>query len=482
MSDLTPGEKRWTVLYGSYRGVEQQALFEVYRGFGRYVNYVMPIRLAGEVDPATLEHVVLLGTAATNPRIADLVARKVVPAPGGAQGFTLWIGNAPWDAQRRLIVIAGADAAGAYYGAQELLASFSDNWVPFDKPVRRRASLAVLPDRVAVEAPAVRERGIWTWGFVIHDYRRFLDNMARLKLNMLTVWNSEAPLNLPEIAAYAHQRGIKIIAGFNWGWGHQRDLTLAEDRAFIKALALETYRKEYARQPIDGIYFQTLTEHHDQVLGGRTVASWCSELVNDIARELYALKPDLSIQFGLHATSIREHYTDLAGLDPRMILTWEDAGALPFCYSPDPAFGDGYEATLAYARQLAAFRPGTPFAIVPKGWMSLRWDDEFAKHGPFLLGERDPAFLRERLEARQGEWNSINSAWLRHYPLAARFYREALAVNPNMLATGLVEDGMLDGRIQPSVSLFAEMLWNPRQDDSDLLTRALRPYVTATTV
>jgi len=112
--------------------------------------------------------------------------------------------------------------------------------------------------------------------------------------------------------------------------------------------------------------------------------------------------------------------------------------------------------------------------------MCLRWEDEFAKHGPFLLGERDPDYLRERLAARQGEWNNINSAWLRHYPLAARFYREVLAVNPHVLATGLVEDGLFDGRIQPSVALLGEMLWNPHQPDGELLARALRPYVTAT--
>jgi hypothetical protein len=296
------------------------------------------------------------------------------------------------------------------------------------------------------------------------------------------VWNSVAPLNLAEVAAYAHQRGIRLIAGFHWGWGHQLDLTSASDRARIRELALETYRKEYAGQPIDGIYFQTLTEHANQEAGGRSIASWCCELVNDIAAELYAAAPDLSIQFGLHATSIRDHYTDLAALDPRIIITWEDAGALPFSYSPDPAFKEGYEATLAYARQLAAFRPGTPFALVPKGWMCLRWEDEFAAHGPFLLGERNAEFLRDRLAARQPEWDARNLQWFRHFPLAARFYREIAAVNPAVIATGLVEDGLFDARIQPSVALLGETLWNPHRSDAELLAAAMRPYLLAATV
>ena len=501
MADLTPGEKRWTMLYGAYEGLEHQALLELHRGFTNYLNYVLPIRAAQEVAPKTLEvrlkpgtdrqhrryqpvceHVVLLGTAKTNPLIANLLKRKVIPAPKGAQGFTLWIGKSPWNAEHRLIVIAGADAAGVYYGTQELLASLTENSVPFDKPVARRAALVKMADRVSVETPAVKERGIWTWGYVIYDYRRFLDNMARLKFNMLTIWNAEAPLNLAEVCDYAHQRGIKIIAGYNWGWGYKRDISSAEGRAFIKGLALDAYREEYAGAPIDGIYFQSETEHKTQEINGRTVAAWCCDMVNDIAREFYALDPKLSIQFGLHASSIRAHYTDLGGLDPRLVITWEDAGALPFSYSPNPGQDDGYESTLAYSKQLAAFRPGSPFALVPKGWMCLRWDGEFAKHGPLLLGERDPSYLRERLAARQGEWNAVNSGWFRHYPLAARFYREVCAVNPNVWATGLVEDGMFDARIQPSVSLFAEMLWNPYQSDADILARAMRPYVTYTTV
>jgi hypothetical protein len=479
MVDVAPGEKRWTLLYGEYQGLEQRAVIDVYRGLQYYVNYVLPLRPARDFGVAKVEHTLLLGTAASNPVIADLIGRGVIPAPPGPQGYTLWIGNAPWNAEHRLVVIAGADPVGVLYGVHEHLAALSGGSVPLDKPAQRRAHLVTCPDRVTTEAPAVADRGIWTWGYVIYDYRRFLDHMVRLRLNMLTIWNSEVPLNIHEIVAYAHERGIRIVAGFNWGWGHNNlDIASATDRAFIKNLALDTYRREYAGTPIDGIYFQTLTEHTTQEIAGRSVASHCCELVNDIAADLYAMSPGLEIQFGLHATSIRTHYTDLAALDPRMIITWEDAGALPFAYAPDPNAADGYEATLAYAKQLAAFRPGSVFAMVPKGWMCLRWADEFAKHGPFLLGERDPVYLQERAHARQGEWNGVNAAWLRHFPLAARFYREVLAINPRMLATALVEDGMFDARVQPSVSLCAEMLWNPHQSDADLLTRALRPHVT----
>jgi hypothetical protein len=247
MVDLTPGEQRWTILYGDYGGVERYAVTALYRGVQFYVPYVLPLVAGAEAEPAKLEHVLLVGTAATNPHIARLINGGVIPAPPGAQGYTLWIGPAPWDAEHRLVVIAGADAAGVLYGVQEYLASFDDESVPLDKPLKRRGVLTGMADRCQAEAPAVRDRGLWTWGYVLYDYTRYLDHMARLKMNMLTLWNSEAPLNLGEIADAAHARGIQLIAGYNWGWGYDNlDLTKAEDRAFIKKLALGVYHTEYA--------------------------------------------------------------------------------------------------------------------------------------------------------------------------------------------------------------------------------------------
>lgn len=41
--------------------------------------------------------------------------------------------------------------------------------------------------------PAIRTRGLWTWGYVIHDYRGYLDHMVTLKLNQLIIWNDTPP-------------------------------------------------------------------------------------------------------------------------------------------------------------------------------------------------------------------------------------------------------------------------------------------------
>lgn len=51
-------------------------------------------------------------------------------------------------------------------------------------PVFKRES--PLPDFELNSRPAVKNRGIWTWGHVIYDYRSFIDNMVMLKLSTAT--------------------------------------------------------------------------------------------------------------------------------------------------------------------------------------------------------------------------------------------------------------------------------------------------------
>ena len=68
MADLTPGEKRWTILYGVDQGLEHQALLELYRGFSLYVNYVLPVRSAKDVKPKTLALRLKPGTDRQNRR------------------------------------------------------------------------------------------------------------------------------------------------------------------------------------------------------------------------------------------------------------------------------------------------------------------------------------------------------------------------------------------------------------------------------
>lgn len=242
------------------------------------------------------------------------------------------------------------------------------------------------------------------------------------------------------------------------------------------------FLQRYAGLPIDGIYCRTLTEHKTTEIGGISTASLVRRLVNEIVGELFAVKPDLHVQLGLHASSIGDRYPDLAELDPRIVITWEDAGLLPYGYVPSasPRYSilggvDTLEATIDYSKRIAAFRPGLPFAMVPKGWTWLDWDGEFEHHGPFMLGERDPRWIAARRVERQVRWDWIDTARTDLFLHASHFYAEVLEANPRMIVTGLVEDGMIETGIPLSLALFAETLWNPRRSPDEILQAALSP-------
>lgn len=475
------GSPRWALLYGAYDGVAETAVNRLQAALQSYLPYVFETRPAAGGVGSEENHLVV-GTAADNPLLADLIRRGLLAAPAAAQGYAVACVESPWHVGGRVLAVCGSDPAGVLYGVEELAArlpQYLRGWLPLRQDADR------LPAFAFQGAPAIANRGIWTWGYVIYDYRRFLDNMARLRLNQLVMWNDAPPLNLRRILDYAHARGIRVVLGFPWGWGFDKlglVVTNPEHRKLIRDDVLATYRSTYAGLGMDGIYFQTLTEHNCLDFGGQSVAAAACELVNDTARELYRDEPDLYIQFGLHATSIRDRYRDLAGLDPRVVIMWEDAGVLPYAYDPVTEFPDSKwpevnspEATLAYSRQLATFRPGTEFAMVPKGWCNLDWGGEFEHHGPFILGERTTDYVERRRAQRVERWRHVDAAWLRLHPVAAAFYRGILECRPRcMTVAGLIEDGVFEAQIPLSVALFAQTLWDPYRAPEAVVAAAVR--------
>lgn len=483
-----PEGPKWALIYGSYAGVERTALHEVQRGVQRFLPYVVEVRQVGDGTPVADEHVVLVGTPDNNSWIGQLVDNRAIQPPSGLQGYTVACLESPFVAGRRLLVVAGGGPAGVLYGAHELARLLSDG-VWFDLPARRldgygpigpiplTSNLESVPALEISGAPAIDNRGIWTWGYAIYDYRRFFDNMARLKMNIVTIWNNTVPVNAGEVIEYAHARGIRVIMGFHWGWGRKDlDLANADDLRKTKEVVVRTYTEQYAPLDHDGIYFQTLTEHLRTGQDDQSTATLACEWVNDIASALFGIDPDLYIQFGLHDASIREHYADLTPLDSRITIVWEDVDGLPYSYNlgPEETSDDSAQRAIDNTRRLVHLRPGVEFGMVPKGWTVLKWRDF---HGPYVMGEGDAGSIRARFRQRESMWRFQERRWLQHYPKAARFYRELLDLEPaGTLVTGLAEDGMIEEAIPLSVALFAETLWDPFEDDAGILRRAMSPH------
>ena len=483
--------KRWVLRYGAYAGIERFALEELQRVVQASLPYVVRVEPAETSADGKGTNLLMLGTPENNPLIAELIAMNIIAPPVETEGYTVASLASPWDGTCRLLVVAGRDARGVLYGVEHFCA-LSDRYITVTKGMgatdRRRALDAIGPFTLT-EHPRIAHRGLWSWGYVVYDYRAFITNMARLRMNTLTLWNDVPPLNIEALLDYAHARGVYVNMAFPCGWGRDYDLTLAEHRERIVRDGLAHWHEHYRDLDVDGIYFQTLTEHTNTMLGKQSVASITCEMVNDIARRLLKAAPGLRIQWGLHAGSIGEQYPELAALDERVEIIWEDAGVIPYSYFPTTTYDERVlphcraaglgtvDATLDFSKRLATFRPNRQFGMVAKGWTCLDWEHEFEHHGPYIMGERDRAFCRRRLAARQKHWAEVNAAWMEHYPLALRFYREILGEAPAQLSVqGVVEDGLFEAAIQPSVALLAACLWNPMLDERDILRLAMSPY------
>jgi len=461
---------RWTIAYGDYNGVERFAIDEVQRLAQPSFPYVIDCEPASEVKPAEQEHLILVGTEKDNPLIRDLILKGALKRPAGPQGYSIAGFDSPWKKGQRVIALAGYDANGVLYGVEDFNAQIV-------KKALTREEFDSIRDFAMSETPVIQNRGIWCWGYVIYDYRRFFDHLARLKMNTIIFWNDVVPQNCREVIEYAHSRGIRVILGFQWGYDIKGlDPTSPEQRAKMRDEVVATFNREYRGLGMDGIYFQTFTENSNLTIKGKSTAEWACLWVNEISSALFKIDPKLRIEFGLHATSIRDHYVDLKPLDPRIVITWEDAGTLPFAYdpvTPDPA---SFDSTVDYAKKLADFRSNHEFSMVAKGWIQLPWQTS-EHHGPYILGERDPEWIRQRLAQRQDRWDFVNPLWAKNYPLAAKFYRAVLGVHPSVCSvTGLIDDGEFEERIQPSAALFAQTLWNPNLPDGEILKRASSPY------
>ena len=253
-------EKRWHIVFGSYAGVEKYAANELYKVIQKYVPYVLTVSYSAEELPKD-KNLIFLGTAESNRFIGDLADKKLVTLNLKPQGYAIRVCESPYCEGYKAIAIAGADALGVLYGVRDFEHRYADQLI-FSGDYRARQTrpfIDAVPDFSLSSAPAVENRGLWTWGHVVYDYRGYIDNMSRWKLNTLILWNDFAPVNARDIIEYAHARGVKVIWGFSWGWGTGEDMPGSEKPKWTRTV-VKRYQNEYADLGGDGIYFQTSTE------------------------------------------------------------------------------------------------------------------------------------------------------------------------------------------------------------------------------
>ena len=379
------------------------------------------------------------------------------------------------------VYVEGFDDAGALYGAIDFYDRYIlPNEYPDDSNLYRVNFFEkdTLPDFSYRCAPAVRARGLWTWGHVIYDYKGYLDNMMALKMNRVIIWNDFLPVNARDITEYAHARNIKVIWGFAWLWDtdcakfDMHKLTEESDGIF------QRFEKEFGDTPIGGIYFQTFTELDREYIGGVLIAQAAAEFVNHTAALFYERYPDMELEFGLHARSVKKRLAFIRAVDPRIRIVWEDCGAFPFSYLPNDIAD--FEKTAALVRDIAVLRgENDRFGAVTKGLVKLDWTAFAHGVGAQYIGVSTKRMKHDRIDRKNAIWKYIQANWIAYADKALEMVRIMRdCKNGDLCVYALVEDGVFGENIMWPVALYAEMLWSADEDLRALTSRtALRHNV-----
>lgn len=467
--------RNWKLVYTSCIGLEQKALELLYREMGalllrdrgRYTIYTLRCESVQEAECTPWEqNAVVLGLYAENPIVQRLIQKQEIPP----DGYLVRVMDNPERPDCQLVLITANDPAALYYGAVDWV----DQILPTAAPVHGTVRLVdevfeqPLPTGTFASAPVVKTRSVFTWGHPINDYRAYLEGMARLKLNQLILWNDYVPLNASEIVAYAHAYGIQVIWGFAWGWSRQCDRVNLDELDALAAEILNTYRSCYRELPGDGIYFQSFTELGKDRIGGRLIAEAVVSLVNTVSAAILAEQPELHIQFGLHATSVREHLTYLERVDPRVEIMWEDCGAFPFAYEPQAGSAQEVQETDALMRRILAQRPGAPVSALLKGFLTLDWvGDRFVHQaGSFPLGVSGSALIEHDRQMLAPIWRHYQTGWLQNGEEAYRMVRQLAALRPDM-TLGMA--GQFAGDLWFPEALCAQILWGCDRPYAEIL-------------
>ena len=410
-----------------------------------------------------------IGTAATNPAISSRPE-----SPKKSEGYLITVEN-------DTVTVQGFDEAGVLYGCIDLYDKYLSKieWTGQSDPYIKNPLDLPLPDLCLASSPGIRRRGLWTWGHVIYDWRGYIDNMMRLKMNTLIMWNEFPPLNSREIIDYAHRAGIRIYFGFPWGWGV--DCKKADMQALdaLSESVVQYYENNYASIGCDGIYFQSFTELNEDRIGGVLIAEAVTDFVNKTAARIFEKHPDLDLQFGLHASSVKNKLEYIAHTDPRITIVWEDCGAFPYNYLPNKVAD--IDSTIDFTEKITNLRGNDEhFGAVLKGLTKLDWKEFEYPKGPYYIGVCSEKKAAERIARKKDIWRFLEAYWLANADLAHRTVSTICReTNGDCCLTALVEDGMFERRIHYPVALLAEMLWDPFCDTRELVSRvALRDYIT----
>ncbi len=468
----------WKIIYTRFEGVARRAISLLskdvggfmLRNLGEYRILVLPCEKEG---CAVTKNAFLISRYQDSEIIPKFVNKDEVPEGG----FLLKVVKNPDNEDGRFVILTSFEDEGLL----QAVVSFLDDYILTYAPY---AGSNLMPDRIFdspltecsySEVPDNKKRSIFTWGHSFNDYRHYIETMARMRFNELILWNDYIPLNIDEIIDYAHSFGIKVVLGYSWGWKEIGNKTLEitdEKIENVKNIAITEYINNYSKIKCDGIYFQSFTERKEESVGGKLISTIVVEMANDIANKIWEISPDLRIIFGLHATSVRSRLAEIAKVDPRMEIMWEDCGEFPFNYSFNVKDMDEYKNTLDFVKEILELRGGHGVGFLYKGVMMLDWSKVVRQSGPYIMGENSERIAYHDKMVRAKSWKAYSAAWMVSGKYTLEMTKHIKKYKLDDIDMGVA--GTLDGGLYLPIALCAEMFRNCDDDFEVLLERTAR--------
>ena len=462
--------KKTVIVFGNYEGYEAKAVNMLTRFLVPYLNEMPACIQADNFCRQEGERYIFVGTKSSN----RILRAQLNFTFSQQEEYYICV-------EKDEVMIGGSDSVGVLYGCVD----FYNRYLMVEENTHNHSDYfrnifeKELPDFCCSSFPKVRSRGLWTWGHVIRDYEGYLDHMALCKLNTLVLWDDYLPLNATDILNYAHMCGVKILWGFSWLWDtdcHQINLNQLDDTAVDNIVSLCI--NKYLPMGGDGIYFQSFTELHEERIGGILIAQAVANFVNRVAEKIFMHAPNLELQFGLHANSVRERLDYIAMVNPNVRIIWEDCGAFPFTYCPSHT--EGFMETKHFAEKLASLRgENEKMGVVFKGFTCLDWNRFRHQSGPFVLGESSRKFRLDGMHRKEKIWRYVQAYWMIHAKKVQEMVRVLRENNKNGASIyALVEDGFFEEKIYFPVAVYSEILWDCNTEtDETIVQTALREYV-----
>ena len=475
-------QNAYKIIYSRYDGISRRAVDFLnkelskllIREEGVYVLYVLPTECEAD-SPKIPDNAFVVGLYNESELIRGFISEDEM----GDNSYFYKVVRNPENEEGAIALITAREEKHIYNAVSAFLDDFPYATTPMTGgvPLYNELYDRKLKEYSGKGKELFATRSIFTWGHVLGNYRKYLDEMARMKLNEIILWNDFVPVNAREVVEYAHSLGIKVLFGYAWGWraGRYDDIVTLDDE-FLNKLSDECvaeYKRDYASLGADGIYFQSFTEKRVDTLHGRLIADVVTDFVNKTAGRLLDEFPTLRIQFGLHATSVKDHLDSIARVDKRIEIVWEDCGEFPYGYVPRVEDEAAYEKTLEFTKKIINLRgKDAPTGLVIKGFMILYWEKFEKQRGKFILGENSTEAFEHDKRLRRDMWRGITADWLQYGEYVQRFLKLVSEVGGEK--TNICLAGSFDGGIYYPEALCTEMMWDVETDFRALASKVYK--------